>query len=116
TIDGNLYSKDGKTLILYLPGKTDTSFVIPSGVTKISSSAFENCTSLSSVTIPSSVTSIGFAAFNGCTNLSSVIFEDPDGWFVADGRIGGTSVTLTDPSKNATYLNDRYSYYTWQKY
>ena len=45
---------------------------IPSSVTTIGSSAFSNCTSLTSVTIPNSVTSIGDGAFWCCTNLTSV--------------------------------------------
>ena len=47
--------------------------VIASGVTSISNSAFEGCTSLATVIIPASVTSIGDYAFNGCPNLTSVI-------------------------------------------
>ena len=49
SIDGNLYSKDGKTLIQYAIGKTDTSFIIPDSVTSIGERAFYNCTSLTSV-------------------------------------------------------------------
>ena len=43
-----------------------TSVTIPIGVTSIGNSAFRNCYSLTSVTIPSSVTSIGNSAFSGC--------------------------------------------------
>ncbi len=35
-------------------------------------SAFDDCTSLTSVTIPNSVTSIGDYAFNGCFSLTNV--------------------------------------------
>ena len=41
-------------------------------LTSIGSSAFFDCTGLSSVTIGNSVTSIGYDAFNGCTSLTSV--------------------------------------------
>ena len=74
SIDGNLYSKDGKTLIQYAIGKTATSFVIPDSVTTIGGRAFYNCTSLTSIVIPDSVTSIGDYAFSGCTSLTSVTF------------------------------------------
>ena len=49
-----------------------TSVTIPVGVTKIGSSAFEGCTSLVSVIIPATVTKIEWYAFKGCTSLSSV--------------------------------------------
>ncbi len=45
-------------------------------VTSIGSSAFQDCTGLTSVTIPNSVTSIGKDAFNNCTSLISVIIPN----------------------------------------
>ena len=56
---------------------SDTVFEIPAEiggkkVTKIRYNAFENRTSLTSVTIPDSVTDIGFQAFHNCTSLKSV--------------------------------------------
>ena len=48
------------------------SITIPNSVTSIGSYAFKSCTGLTSVTIPNSVTSIGFQAFYGCSGLTSV--------------------------------------------
>ena len=72
SIDGVLYTKDGATLLLYPPGKKNTSFTIPNSVTSIGEQAFYNCTSLASITIPNSVTSIENHAFSDCTSLTSV--------------------------------------------
>ena len=49
-----------------------TSVTIPNSVTSIGESAFYECTGLTSVTIGNSVTSIGDEAFYGCTGLTSV--------------------------------------------
>ncbi len=72
SIDDNLYSKDGKTLIQYAIGKTETEFTVPDSVTTINGIAFMDCTSLTSVTLGSEVTTVGNSAFNGCTSLTSV--------------------------------------------
>ncbi len=72
TIDGNLYSKDGKTLIQYAPGKTATNFTIPNNVTNIGHYAFYSCSSLTSLRFPNSVTTIGYAALGGCSRLKDL--------------------------------------------
>ena len=76
SMDGDLYSKDGKTLIQYAIGKTATQFTIPDSVTTIGYSAFNGCTSLTSVIIGDSVTTIGGWAFSYCSSLTSVVIPD----------------------------------------
>lgn len=81
---------------------TDTDIVIASEyeglpVKEIAASAFENCSSLASISIPSSVTSIGDGAFSGCSSLTSIAIPDSitsigDGAFSGCGSL--TSITI----------------------
>ena len=50
--------------------------VIPYGIEKIESCAFEYCTSISGVDIPSSVKIIGSMSFFGCYSLSAIAIPD----------------------------------------
>jgi hypothetical protein len=68
--DGVLYNQT--TLVAYPAKKTDTTFTIPNGITRIEDSAFFRCTNLTSVTIPNSVTSIGKQAFYNCWSFTSI--------------------------------------------
>ena len=53
-----------------------TKLVIPSDVTEIANSAFEDCGSLESVIIPNSVTKIGDRTFSGCRSLTNITIPD----------------------------------------
>lgn len=75
SVNGNLYSKDGKTLIQYAIGKTATEFTIPDGVTSIGIKAFSYCNNLKSIIIPFGVTNIGYGAFFYCSNLESITID-----------------------------------------
>ncbi len=74
SIDGNLYTKDGKTLLQYALGKTETSFVIPDGVTKLGVAAFYKSMYLESIEIPASVMEIGVNALSG-KKITSVSYK-----------------------------------------
>ena len=111
SIDGNLYTKDGATLIQYAIGKTATSFVIPDSVTSIGNGAFYNCSSLTSVTIPNSVTYIGDYAFLGCSGLTSITIPDSVtsiGNSAFRGCSGLTSVII--PNNITSIGNSAFSY------
>ena len=94
SIEGNLYSKDGKQIIQYAIGKKENSFTIPDGVTTIREDAFYGCYSLTSITIPDSVTSIGYRAFEFCSSLTSITIPDSVTTIREDAFSGCDSLTI----------------------
>ena len=50
--------------------------VIPAGVEKIGSNAFQHCISMSGIALPDSVTEIGGGAFQSCTGLTQIVLPD----------------------------------------
>ena len=98
-VDGVLFTKDGKTLMLYPAGSSPESYAIPQGTEVINygafqkaenlksitfptslkiimESGFEACISLDGVVIPNSVTEIGPNAFNHCTSLKNITISN----------------------------------------
>ncbi len=73
SVDGNLYDISGKTLILYAIGKTESTVIIPDGVTVVYDDAFENSDYITEIRISNSVISIGKWAFEYCKNLKKVV-------------------------------------------
>ena len=76
SIDGVLFSKDGKTLIYYLPTRTDTSYTVPEGTETFADGAFNQNRALESVTLPASLKLVGKNAFYLCRALKSVTFTE----------------------------------------
>ena len=90
SIDGNLYTKDGKTLVHYSVGKKDTHFEIPNTVETIGTGAFSffpfepndeeekviYFANLKNISIPNSVKTIEFMAFQGCNSLEAINIPD----------------------------------------
>lgn len=69
-----------KTVTITKYTGTESTVILPSTinswpVTKIGEDAFQDNTTITSVTIPANVTEIGSNAFAGCTNLTSVNYE-----------------------------------------
>ena len=87
-----------------------TSVTIPDSVTSIGSRAFSRCTSLTSITIPDSVTSIGGYAFRDCTSLTSITIPDSV-TSIGDNAFNSctslTSVTIPD---SVTSIGERAFY------
>lgn len=73
-VDGVLFSKDKKTLLICPPIKTGN-YSVPKSVTNIGSYAFFACTELTSINIPDSVITIGDCAFYHCIKLKGIIIN-----------------------------------------
>jgi len=72
TIDGVLYSKDGKYLLHYPQNKKDVRYEVPEGTERIGALAFAQQRYLNTVTIADSVKKIDVGAFLKCYWLQSV--------------------------------------------
>ena len=124
---GVLFNKEKTTLIQCPIGNTATSYEIPSSVTSIGNSAFEDCSSLTSVTIPESVMSIYGDAFSSCRNLKSVYITNLEAWctikfynsasnplyYGADLYINGERATNIVIPLGVTRIND-YTFYNYK--
>ena len=105
SVNGILYNKDKTTIMCYPAGKKDKNYKILDGVTKIGTSAFSGCSSLTSITIPDSVTEIGMSAFSGCSSLTSITIPDSVtriDMSTFSGCSSFTSITIPD---NVTYID-----------
>ena len=71
---GILFGKDN-SIVRYPSQKRETSYVVPSGITKIGDNAFSHNHILLTVTLPSGLKEIGEYAFYG-SNIESIIFPD----------------------------------------
>lgn len=71
---GVLFNKDRTTLVCYPAGKTDTTYAVPDGVTRIDPAAFGWTAALESVTIADGMKTLCDKAFYTCTALKQVVF------------------------------------------
>ena len=83
-----------------------TSITIPDGVTSIGNYAFRYCSGLTSITIPDGVTSIGDAAFSGCSGLTSINIPDGVTSIGDDAFYGCSSLTSINIPEGVTSIGD----------
>ena len=96
SVDGVLYTKDMKTLLVYPLMKENETGVynIPEGVERIGKCVFYKNTTLTEITIPSTVKEIGDMAFFKCDKIPTVTLPDglksigPDAFSYCQGMKG----------------------------
>ena len=84
-----------------------TTLTIPNSVTSIGDVALANCTGLTNLAIPSSVTNIGLQAFLGCTGLAEITVEPLNSFYCSvDGVLfntGRTTLIQYPPHRRGYY-------------
>ncbi len=139
TDDGVLYTKDGKKLLFYPVGRTDTSFTVPGGVEEIGRASFYNCDNLTEVIFPESLKVIRESAFLDCSSITSIripaavksighsafylvplqtaTFDETRGWFITndENAQGGTSMIVASETTNARNLRNDQRIYYWKR-
>lgn len=140
SVDGVVFSKDMKSLVRYPTQKPDESFTIPNGVTTINQDAFDECTeikeiiisdtvttikgdafygcdNLTKVTIGASVNKIESYAFYGCSKLTNLTFTGSGIWYytTTSTTSGGTQISVSNATTNATNFKSTYASKYWYK-
>ena len=81
SIKGNLYTKDGKTLLLYAPNKNDEVLILPESVTTIAIGAFaDTCGYLEKIIFPKNKVHIEDGAFPLFHSIKFVVPLDSAMW------------------------------------
>ncbi len=76
SIDGVLYSRDGRELICYPVGKRDTAYFVEDGTVKIGKRAFGNAAFLSGIVFNNSLKEIAESAFENCCEIENIILPE----------------------------------------
>ena len=84
-----------------------TSITIPDSVTTIGNNAFSGCSSLTSVTIPNSVESIGDNAFQNCSSLTSATIGNNVTSIGSSAFFGCSKLKKIEISDSVTYIGSK---------
>ncbi len=125
SVDGVLFSKDMKQLVIYPPGKEDEEYTVPDSVVKISDfafsyskiqyinmpetlsdigkHAFEYSMNLKKFTVPARVKRINEYTFDMCINLEKVTFHT-DIEFIGRDAFSGCGLTKLDIPEGLDYI------------
>lgn len=71
-VNGVMFSKDMKTLLMYPKTLAASAYTVPAGVTAIAAYAFADNTDIAEVVLPAGLTTIDERAFSGCKNLKTI--------------------------------------------
>lgn len=110
SVDGVIYTKDMKTLVMYPRGLSAEVFDIPIGIEKISDNAFDACKNIVKINLPKTITSIGEYAFQNCditeiripANVTSIGYNA----FLSCGSLAEISCEINDTNIKMVEFGD----------
>ena len=86
-IDGVLFDKNCKELLIYPIGREESEYKIPIETKCINELAFRMCNNIESIFIPNSVTEIKGNPFAGCSNMRNIEVNSEKSLFAFDGSV-----------------------------
>ena len=94
-----IFTDKSKTVVASCAKHASGSITIPDGVTKISASAFERCTEITSITLPSTLKYIEYGAFAECSKLEHLTIPKSVQTIEVESFRGCKALTLKIPEK-----------------
>lgn len=76
SVDGIVFTKDGKTIVKVPPDYGALVYEVPDGVEQIAWACFDTCSNLQKVIFPASVKRIGSHGFRDCQNLTELVVQE----------------------------------------
>ncbi len=100
SVDGVLFSADGKVLVSYPKGRKDTSYTVPEGTVEIGKEAFYYRESLEEIILPQSLEVLGDSAMEGATALKELVLPAGVHTLEFDSLYNCKSMTTLTMSEN----------------
>lgn len=112
SIDGVLFDKEAKKLILYLPNRKDIDYGTPDTVTEISTKAFLGSKNLKKIVISENVNKISIDAFDQCENLEFFgVVGNNKHFCYLDGILYDITATTIIKYPQANFKNNHHVHY-----
>ena len=112
-IDGVLFSKDKKALLLYPAGKLGDTYEIPAGTETIGSYAFSGVKKVHTIFAPKSVKTVEYGCVRYCSKLTYIIFKGDAPTSDSSEYAFYDDVTILYPVGNKTWTKKVINNFTW---
>lgn len=111
SVDGVLYTKDGRVLLAYPAGETDKTYKVDAKVKYIARGAFAGAVNLEKIELPKGLFSIEDYAFKGCTSLKSFggaskVYRVKKNAYAYCDALDGSKQLKTEESGEDTQISD----------